>query len=100
MDEAVVFEMDRPICALGESLAQYRLGAGRAGGDRDYLAAVLFLLSQRLFEGIGIGFVHFVRDVFANPGPGFIQLERRVFLGDLLDTDKNLHRGYWAAASV
>jgi len=48
-DEGVVFKMDgrQP---FGQRLAQHLAGARPSGGDGPLLRAVLFLLTQRLFQ--------------------------------------------------
>ena len=90
-DESGVFEVDGAVGALGESFAQNLRRTSRAGGDNDDFPAVLFLLAKRFFEGIGVGFVDFVGNVFADPGAGFVEFERRVFLRDLLHADEDFH---------
>ena len=92
-NESVAFEMDGAVGALGQRLAQNLLRARRAAGDDHDLAAVLFLLAQRLFQRVGVGLVHFVGNVVANPRAALVQLERRVLLRDLLHADQDLHRG-------
>jgi len=52
---------------------------------------MLFLLPQSLFQCVSIGFVHFIRDVFADPRSAFIQLQRSIFLWDLLHAYQDLH---------
>ena len=92
-NEAVAFQMDGAVGALGQRLAQNLLRARRAAGDDHYLAAMLFLLAQRLFQRVGVGLVHFVGNIVANPRAALVQLERRVFLRDLLHADQDLHQG-------
>ncbi len=88
-DELVVFEVDGAIRALGQRLAQHLLGARRAARDHDYFSLMLFPLAQGFFERVGIGLIDFIGNIFADPGTGFVQLERRIFLRDLLHTDQN-----------
>src|SRR5437899_5306630 len=83
--------MNGAVSALGESFAQNLLRASWPRGDYHHLAAVLFLLTQRLFERISVRLIDFVRDVFSDPGAALIQLERRVLLRHLLHADQNLH---------
>ena len=89
-NERVVFEMNGAIGALGQSLPQDLLGAGGAGGDYDNVSAVFLLLPQRLFQRKGVGLIDFVGNVFANPGAGFVELQRRIFLRHLFHADQNL----------
>ncbi len=88
-DEGIVFEVDGAVSALGQSFAQHLLGAGRAGSDDHHFSGVLFLLAQRLFQREGVRLVHFIRDVFADPGRGFVELERRIFLRHLLHANQD-----------
>ena len=90
-DEAVAFQMDGAIGALGQGLAQYLLRARRAAGDDHHFSAVLLFLAQRLFQRVGVRLVHFVGNIFANPRAALVQLQRRVFLRDLLHADQDLH---------
>ena len=92
-DEAVALEMNGAVGSLGQRLAQHLLRARRAAGDDHHLATVLFFLAQRLFQGVGVGLIHFVGNIFANPRAALVQLERRVFLRDLLHADQDLHQG-------
>ena len=89
-DELVVLQMNRAIRALGQRLAQHLLRPRRTAGDDDDFALVLFPLPQRLFEGVGVRLVDFVRDVFADPRAAFVELQRRVFLRHLLHANQNL----------
>ncbi len=82
--------MDGAVGALGQGFAQYLLGACRTGRDDDHFSAVLFFLTQRLFEREGVRLIHFVGNVFADPGAGLVQFERRIFLRHLLHADQNL----------
>src|SRR6185312_11560183 len=61
------------------------------GRDYDYLSAVLFFLTQGLFQGEGVRLIDFVRHIFADPGAGLVQLEGRIFLRHLFHADKNFH---------
>jgi hypothetical protein len=62
-------------------------------GSQDYdLSAVLFFLAKGFFEGVGVGFVDFVGNVFADPSAGFVEFQRRIFLGDLLHANEDFHR--------
>ena len=88
-DELVVFEMNRPIRALGQRLAQHLLRPRRTARDHDDLALVLLPLAQRLFQRVGIRLVHFVRNIFADPRAAFVQLERRIFLRHLLHANQD-----------
>ena len=55
--------------------------------------AVLFLLAQRFFERVGVGLVHFVGNVFADPGGGFVELERCILLRHLLHANQDFQTG-------
>ena len=66
-DEAVIFKVNGAVSAFGQGFAQNLLGARRTGGDDHNFAAVLLALAQCLFQSVGIGFVHFIRNVVANP---------------------------------
>ena len=90
-DEAVVFQMNGAVGALGQRLAQHLLRPRRTGGDHHHFAAVLFPLPQRLFQRIRVGFVHLIAHVFTNPGCPLIQLQRRVLLRYLLHANQDLH---------
>src|SRR2546430_254227 len=83
--------MNGAIGAFGQGFAQYLLRSLRTGGDYDYFPAVLFLLAQSLFERKSIRLVHFVRNIFTNPGPRLVQLQRRIFLQNLLHANQDLH---------
>ena len=83
--------MNGAVGAFRQSFAQYLLRAGRTDGDDDYFAAILFFLAQGFFQRIGVGLIHFIRDVFANPGARLIQLERGILLRDLLDANQDFH---------
>src|SRR3954462_11084385 len=52
---------------------------------------MLFLLSQRLFECVCVRLVHFVRNVFTDPGATLVQLEWCVLLRHLLHANQYLH---------
>ena len=91
-NESVVFKMDGAVRALRQGFAQNLLGARGTGGDDDHFSAVLFFLAQRFFEREGVRFIDFVRNIFADPGAGLVQLERRIFLRHLLHADQNLHQ--------
>ncbi len=90
-DEGIVFKMDGAIRALGQGFAQNLLGARRTGCNDHHFAAVLLFLAQRFFEREGVRLVDFVGNVFADPGAGLVQLERRIFLRHLFHADQNLH---------
>jgi hypothetical protein len=64
--------MNGPVSAFRQGFAQHLLGARRTGGNHDNLSAMLFFLSQSLFQSVGIRLIHFVGNVFANPGTGLI----------------------------
>ena len=91
-DESMVFQVDRAIGALGEGLTQNLGGTGRASGDHNHFSAVFFFLPQGLLKGVGVGLIDLVGDVFPNPGAGFIELEGRVLLRDLLHADQDFHQ--------
>ena len=58
---------------------------------RDHFAAVLFLQAQRFFERVAVRLVHFEADVgFFDPVAG--DRKRRVFGGNLFDTDDDFQR--------
>ena len=95
-DKGIVFQMNGAIGALGQGLAQHLLGARRTGGNDDDFAAVLLFLAKGLFERVGVRLIHFVGDVFANPGAGFVEFEGGVLLRHLLHADQNLHSGLLA----
>ena len=82
-------EVQSAIGALGQGFAQHLLGACRATGDDDYFTLMLFPLTQRLFERVGVGLVDFVGNVFTDPVAGFVELEWRIFLRHLFHADKN-----------
>jgi hypothetical protein len=46
---------------------------------------VLFFLAERFFEGIGVGLIDFIGNIFTDPGARLIQFEGRIFLRNLLD---------------
>jgi len=50
---------------------------------------VFFLLAKRLFQRVRVGLVHFVGDIFTDPGAGFVEFERGIFLRNLLHADQN-----------
>ena len=99
-DEGVVFQVDGAVRALGQSFAQHLLGPRGTGGDYHDFPAVLFFLTQRLFQGEGVGLIDFVRHVFANPGAGFVQLEGRILLRHLFHADKNFHAVTWGSKQL
>ena len=90
-DKSSVLEMDRPVRAFRQRLAQNLQRPRRAGRQDDHLARMLFLLPQRLFERKRVRLIHFVGNIFADPRPRFIQLQRSVFLRYLLHANQNLH---------
>jgi hypothetical protein len=90
-DEGIVFQMDSTVGTLGQGFAQHLAGTRRARGNYDHLATVLFLLAKRFFQGVGVGFVHFVGNVFADPGSGLVEFKRGIFLGDLLHAHQDFH---------
>jgi hypothetical protein len=53
---------------------------------------MLFLLPQGFFQRVGVRLVDLIGDVFANPGAGVVQLERRIFLRYLLDAHEYFHK--------
>ena len=89
-DERVVFEVNRAVSTLGQGFAKNLLHPCRTGGNYHHPPAVLFLLAQGLFKRIGIGFVHFIGNVFTDPGTALIQLQGSVFLRHLFHADQNL----------
>ena len=89
--EGGVFEVNGAIGTLGEGLAQDLLCASRAGGDDDNFTAVLFFLAECFLEGVGVGLVHLVGDILADPGTGLVEFERCVFLRHLLHADQDFH---------
>ena len=82
--------MNSTVGAFCQGFPENLLGACRTCGNYDHFAAVLFLLAQGFFQRVSVGFVHFVRDVFTNPGAALIELKRRILLRDLLHADQNL----------
>ena len=82
--------MNGAIGAFGQAFAENLLGAARARGDYNHLPAMLFLLPQRLFQRVGIRLVDLVGNVLVNPCTGLVQLQRRVFLRNLLHADQDL----------
>jgi hypothetical protein len=52
---------------------------------------MLFFLAQGFFKSVGVGFVNLAGKIFADPGPRFVQLEGRVFLGNLLHANQDFH---------
>ena len=91
--ERRVLDVDRAIRAARERLANHLLharGPGRADHD---LAAVLLAEPQALFERVGVGLVHLVRDVLlADPRLVVVQTRLPLARGHLFDTDGNLHK--------
>ena len=83
--------MNGAVGAFRQSFAQYLLRSGWTYGDDDHFAAILFLLAQGFFQRVGVGLIHFIRNVFANPGALRIQLERSILLRNLLDANQNFH---------
>src|SRR5215469_14484628 len=83
--------MNRAIGTLGKSFAQYLAGARRTRRDDDDFTAMLLFLAQSFFEGVGVGLVDFVGNVFANPGACLVEFEGRIFLRHLLHTDQDFH---------
>ena len=90
-NERVVFQMDGAVRALRQRLAQNLLRPRRTGGNDNYFAPMLLFLAERFFEREGVRLIDFVRNVFADPGAGFVQLERRILLRHLFHADQNLH---------
>ncbi len=80
--------MDGAIRPFRQGFAQHLLGARGAGGNDHNLAAVLFFLTQRFFEGEGVGLIDFIRHVFADPGAGLVQFEWRILLRHLFHADE------------
>ncbi len=66
--------MDGTISALCQRLAQHLLRPGRTGGNDHHFATVLLLLAESFFERVSVRLVHFVRNIFANPGARFAEL--------------------------
>ena len=52
---------------------------------------MLFFLAKSFFKREGVRFIDFVGNVFADPRPRLIQLQRSVFLRHLLHANQNLH---------
>src|SRR5439155_15949759 len=90
-DKGIVLEMDSPVRAFGQSFPQNLLRSLGTGRDNDYFPAVLLFLAQSFFQRVSIWLVHFVRNIFTNPGAGLVQLERRIFLRNLLHANQDLH---------
>ena len=77
---------------LASASRRYLLCPRRPGGDDHHLAAVLFLLPQSLFQRVRVRLIHFIGHVLTNPRARFIQLERRILLRNLLNTNQYFHR--------
>ena len=88
-DEGIVFEVDGAVRALGQGFAQHLLRTRRAGSDDHHFSSMFFSLAQRFFEGESVGLVHFIRDVFADPGRSLVQLERCILLRHLLHANQD-----------
>ncbi len=87
-----MLDVDGPIGAARQRLADDRLHAGRSGRADHHFARVLLPQPQRLFERVGIGLVHLVAGVLlANPGLRVIQTWLPFAGRDLLDTNRYLH---------
>ena len=64
----VFLDVDGAVRALGESFADGRSGARRAGAQRHYFAAVPLLELQPGFQGVSVRLVDFVREIaFLDP---------------------------------
>ncbi len=85
----VVFQVDGAIRAFRDGFPQHLLGAGWPAGDDHYFTLMLFPLPQSLFQRVGIRLVDLVRDLFADPGARFVELERCVFLRHLLHANQD-----------
>src|SRR5918992_2890496 len=101
--ETVILDVQRPIGAARERFANDLLNACRAGGTDDHFATMLLTETQRLFERICVGLVHFIADVLlANPRLLIVQSGLPLAGGDLLDADGDLHwlmaYGLWLMA--
>ena len=83
--------MNGAVRTFGQSLPQNLLGSGGTGSDDDYFSAVFLLLTESFFERVSIRLVHFVRHVFTNPSAGLVQLQRSIFLRNLLHANQDLH---------
>ena len=90
-DKDIVFQVDGAVGALSQGFTQHLAGPGRPGRDGYDFPAVFFLLAKGLFQGVGVRLVDLIRNVFANPGPGLVQLEGSIFLRNLLHADQNFH---------
>src|ERR1039458_1829465 len=84
--------MNGAVGAFGQGFAQHLLGARRTGGDHHYFPAVLLFLSESFFQSVGIGLIHFVGNIFANPSAGFVKFKGDILLRDLLHADENFQR--------
>src|SRR5258708_26757759 len=87
-----MLDVDGPLGAARQRLANDRLHAGRSGRADHHFAGVLFPQPQRLLQRVGIGLVHLVAGVLlANPRLLIVQAWLPFAGRDLLDADCNLH---------
>src|SRR5258708_27847029 len=61
---------------------------------------MLLFLAQSLFERERVRLIHFVRDIFPNPGAALVQFKRRIFLWHLLHANQNLQREFLARSNL
>ncbi len=92
--EAVRFDVDGAIGALGQGLADGLRGARRAGAHHNHFAAVFFLELQRRFQGVRVGLVDFVAEIgVLNPAVGRVKTQRRIAGRNLLERNQDFHVG-------
>ena len=90
--QIVADDMDGPVRALGQSFADGRAHALRAGAHDNHFAAVLLLELQRLFKRIGVWLVHRVLQLtLFNPFAGSGDVNRGVAVWNLFDSNNDFH---------
>src|ERR1700739_2942283 len=84
--------MDSAVRAFCQGFLDYLLGPFRPHGKRYHLASMLLSEPQRLLERKTVRLVHFKPDIrFADPRAGIGDVQRRIFGGNLLDANGDLH---------
>jgi hypothetical protein len=90
--QIVTGDVNGPIGSFGKSFTNRPTDTLRAGTQNYNFASVRFLQLQRLFERVGIGFVHGELDVGeVDPSSLSVNPDARVALRDLFDGNNNLH---------